>query len=243
MIAVENKEVAELLSAVPDFIEWDVAKRWINKGKKVIKQCSEEQITHGEIFSLEWIQIAEKHEHPFGLYQSKTWRKFVLATFFADIVSYSLPIQQVNFERLLFVMHAFPQGFRTWWIKLNNKTCWPVGYTGYYPMLETAFNLFKTHPKTLKNRMVVPDINEEEEQPYLYLFNFSVAPEFKYDFLTKTLMKRFVEDIQRHKPKGLACIAVTEDGMRIAKRFDMLHKGDFVIDGFTEGVYVTQFRS
>lgn len=242
MIPIMNNEENNLLSYIPDFLEWDAAKRWINKGKKIISQCTEKQVLNGEIFSLEWIQIAEKKEYPFGLYQSESWRKFVLATFFADIISYPSPAKQVNFERLLFVMHAFPQGFRTLWVRLNKNICWPVGYTGFYPMLESAFDLFKHHPEKLKNRMVVPNNSVEEVRPYLFLFNFSVAPELKFDYLTKMLMKGFVEDIQRYNAKELACIAVSEDGIRIAKRFDMVHKGDFVAGGFSEGIYVTQFR-
>lgn len=242
MTPVANLEENKLFTNIPDFLDWGAAKRWINKSKKRVQQCTESEILKGEFFSLEWIQIAEKHEYPFGLYQSENWRKFVLSVFFADIVSYVKPIEQVSFERLLFVMHCFPQGFRTWWIKLKNGSCLPVGYTGFYPMLETTFELFKKHPQKLKNRMVVPDTHLNEGRPYLYLFNFSVAPEFKVDYLTRTLMKRLVEDIQRHNPIGLACIAVSEDGFRIAKRFEMQHKGNLVIDGCTEEVYVKQFH-
>lgn len=242
MVLVVNKEDNKLLNYVPDFLDWDDAKRWINKGRKLIQQCSEKEILEGEVFSLDWSQIEQKREFPFGLYQSKHWRKFVLATFFADIVSYIQRIDQVSFERLLFVMHAFPQGFRTWWIKLSNGSCWPVGYTGLYPMLETTFDLFKQNPEKLKDRMVVPNTHINGTNPYLYLFNFSVAPELKFSYLTKTLMKRLVEDIQAQNPAGLACITVSEDGIRIAKRFDMLYKGDLVIDGFPEGVYVKRFN-
>jgi hypothetical protein len=237
-----STEENKLLSKIPDFLDWKAAKQWINKGKKLVQQCTEKEILEGEVFSLEWMQIAEKDESPFGLYPSKQWRKFVLSAFFADMVSYAQPVAQVCFKRLLFVMHAFPQGFRTWWIRLANGTTLPVGYTGFYPMLETTFELFKKNPGKLKDRMVVPHMHLNEERPYLYLFNFSVAPAFKVEYLTRTLMKSLVEDIQRHNPKGLACITVSEDGIRIAKRFEMSYKGDLTIDGCSEGVYVKLFN-
>lgn len=240
MVHEANKEAIKLLNDVPDFLDGDEARRWITKGQKFVQQCTEQKILEGEIFSLEWSQIAQKREYPFGLYQSKQWRKFVLAAFFADTVSYAQRVDRVSFDRLLFVMHQFPQGFRTWWIKLSNG-CWPVGYTGFYPMLETTFDLFKKNPEKLKDRMVVPNTYITGTNPYLYLFNFSVAPEVKVSFLTKTLMKRLVEDIQTQNPKGLACITVSDDGIRIAKRFDMEHKGDLVIEGCSEGVYVVNF--
>jgi hypothetical protein len=237
-----SNNIEKELKKIPDFNDWNKALKWINKGLRLIQQCSEKDIFDGEIFFLEWKQIEEPWKFPFGLFQSKSWRKFVLATFCADLISYNDRIEQVDFERLLFVMHAFPQGFRTWWVKLLNGTCWPVGYTGWYPMLETTFELFQNNPSKLKNRMVVPNVQESEGRPYLYLFNFSVAQEFKKTFLTKVLIKTYIDDIQMQNAAGLSCITVSKDGIRIAERLDMSHKGDLLIDGYIEGIYVKRFN-
>lgn len=242
MILASNTKEDKLLDQVPDFTDWDKTRRWINKGRKFIQSYSEKAFLESEIYSLEWNSIQEKSEFPFGLYSSKTWQKFVLATFCADIVSYTKRVDQVNFERLLYVMHAYPQGFRIWWTRLSNGTCWPVGYTGFYPMLETTFELFKNHPERLKDRMVVPNTHVTTERPYLYLFNFSVPAQLKKTFLTKILIKSFVEDIQSQNAAGLACITVSEDGIRIANRLDMSYRGDLQIDGSLEGVYVKRFN-
>lgn len=237
-----SNDIEKALNQVPDFDDWNKALKWINKAKKLTQQSAEKDFLEGEIFSMEWKQIEQPWEYPFGLFSSKAWRKFVLATLCADHISYQDRDKQVDFERLLFVMHAFPQGFRTWWVKLPNGTCWPVGYTGWYPMLESAFDLFRNKPAKLKDRMVVPNIHVNGERPYLYLFNFSVAPEFKKTFLTKMLIKTFVEDIQMQNAAGLTCITVSEDGIRIAKRFDMAYKGDLIVNGNTEGIYVKRFN-
>lgn len=227
----------ELLSNVPDFTSWKEASDWLEEGKRVARQLVPGAILQADMASLEWDDIAQKQEAPFGLYASDKWRKFVLATFLADLVAYPKSSDQVNFERLLYVMHAFPRGFRTWWHKVPDGSWWPMGYTGWYPMLETAFQLFENNPGELKDRMVVPNTHITEQAPYLYLFNFSAAVALKKSNFTQALMQRFVEDISAQKPAGLACITVSEDGMRIANRFGMTRSGAITVDGESEGVF------
>jgi len=158
------------------------------------------------------------------------FKKFVLATFAADLICYPKLSDQVTFERLMMVMNAFPQGFRTWFLQLPGDVWRPVGYTGWYPMSEAMFDTFQNHPEQLKDRRVVPT-----ESDYLYLFNFSVAPYIKEKALTKPLMTQFIADIKRQNPKGLACITVSEDGIRNAERLGMQRTGS--VNG--EGVYTT----
>lgn len=227
---------ADLLEGLPDFTSWDEAQGWI----KDMQELPLDGISNAQFALLEWSDIQEEPKSSFGLYASTNWRKFVLATFAADLVSYPEPVDQVNFDRLLFVMHAFPQGFRTWWIKLANQPWRPVGYTGWYPMLDTMFETFQNSPEKLKNRMVVPNNTIDGDGPILYLFNFSCAAELKKTALSKALMARCAEDIAKQNPKGLACITVSDDGIRIAKRFGMACSGHLTIDNTPEGVFVTR---
>jgi hypothetical protein len=240
MNIIVNKKSEKLLENVPDFFYWNEAIEWIKQGQKFIKNFSLE-VLEKEILSLEWSELQQKKEPPFGLYPSKKWRKFVLAAFFADITSYPKPVDQVNFERLLFVMHAFPQGFRIWWIKLEDDSWWPVGYSGWYPMVETMFEIFEKNPDKLKDRMIIPYIRSTTSKTYLYLFNFSVAPEFKKSRLSKILINEFIEEVSDQDAAGLACIVVSSDGIRIANRCGMSHTGDLNIEGNVEGVYVKRF--
>ncbi len=226
----------DVLKDVPDFTSWQEADSWLKQGQLAARAWSPDVLADAKITSL---QINETAAFPFGLYASEKWRKFVLATFLADLICYSNPVDQVSFERLIFVMHSFPQGFRTWWIKLPNQPWWPVGYTGWYPMLETAFEAFKNNPDKLTSRMVVPT-HLNKTRPLLYLFNSSVAPQLKQKILTKPLMSMFAQDISQQNPKGLACITVSEDGSRIAKRFGMSCTGSLTIDGCAEGVFVAE---
>lgn len=219
-----------LAPQIPDFSEWQKAKAWVHEGRSVIKKS----IPTDAFVAMEWVDIAEEQTGPFGLYASENFRKFVLATFLADLVSYSDEVDQVGFDRLLFVMHGFIKGFRTWWVKIEDRW-WPVGYTGWYPMLKTAYLQFKERPETLTSRMVVPTTNED----YLYLFNFSASPQFKKSNLSKSLMKLFVEDINTLHAKGLACITVSEDGERAASRFGMSCSGYLQIGQSKETIYTT----
>lgn len=235
MTLMQNK-IEKLLKNVPDFTSWKDARLWINQGLTNAQQMTPKLASETEFLALDLDDIEKERNFPFGLYASEKWRKFVLATFLADLVSYPTPIDQVNFDRLLYVMHAFPQGFRTWWMRLPDHSWWPAGYTGWYPMLETMYELFQKNPEKLKDRTVVPDATKRPN-PYLYLFNYSLAPQLKKTALSKALMESYVNDISKQNAKGLACITVSEDGIRVAERLGMVCKGYLHLDGSTEGVY------
>lgn len=237
MIPLKDKIPNELLDHVPDFSSWEDACRWINEGENIIQQLTPEVIATSEYTSLEWSEITQKSIYPLGLYGCPNWRKFTLATFLADLISYRQPVDQVTFDRLLFVMHAFPQGFRLWWIKSPNHAWLPVGYSGWYPFSLTMFEHLTHHPETLTSRMIAPE--KLNHRPYLYLFNYSAASVLKKSCLTKSLVKQLSNDIQGANAAGLACITVSDEGVNIAKRFGMSLSGYLTIEGCPEGVYVT----
>ncbi len=219
----------QLLSCVPDCTSWEKARMWLEQGRHGVPHLDPTQ----EAISLEWPVGTTRPPDCFGLYADPNWRKFVLATFLADLVSYHVPADQVSFDRLLYVMHAFPEGFRTWWMQDAKRVFWPVGYSGWYPMTKDAFTHFCERPNHLESRMVVPT---RQSSSYVYLFNFSVAPQLKNSLASNALMKAFCQDIKALKAKGLACITVSDDGIRVAKRFGMTLSG--YVNESQEGVYV-----
>jgi hypothetical protein len=230
----------DLLKSIPDFFSWADAASWINLCRQRLDNLTSKDISEPECLSLEWKNIEDEKDPHFGLYPSEKWRKFVLAAFAADLLSFDKPVDQVNFERLLFVMHAFPEGFRVWWIKCAD--IWlPVGYTGWYPMLETMYVLMETKPDQLKDRMVVPHPSSISHHPYLYLFNFSVAAICKKTKLSNALMKRYIQEITEQHAKGFSCITVSEDGIRVANRLGMACSGHLDLDGSLEGIYLKRF--
>lgn len=240
-----SSEIArQLLKDVPDFLSWNKALEWMQEGQSLLENYRPRELQESEIRSLEWDHSVQSTS-PFGLYPLKSWRKFVLSTYFSDVVSYPQPVDQVNFERLLFVMHTFPEGFRTWWIELAQNMWWPVGYSGWYPMHESAFEIFEKHPEKLRDRMVVPYkvVGPTSQNPYLYLFSFSAAPQLKGSILTKALMKAFIKDIDAAQPAGLSCITVSGDGVRIASRLGLTQTGTLNLNGHLEGIFTRRSKA
>ncbi len=206
-----------LLENVPDWTNWQQAEQWILDGQSVASNFDASTLCESNICSLEWHDITAESNSTFGHYSNKNWRQFVLATFLADLISYPIPEDQVDFDRLAFVMHGFPQGFRLWWVKHPNGQWWPAGYTGWYPMSQNHFALMHHTPEQIHNRLVAP----QESSPYLYLFNYSVAPNLKKSLVSKRLMHRYAEDIKAIDYRGLACITVSDEGIKVAQRFGM----------------------
>lgn len=238
-----SSKVDIFLKTIPDFSCWEKARHWLQQSQEVIHNYEFNLLSPQETFFLDYVEIQEPTEPLFRLFSSQNWRKFVLSTFLADLVSYPKLVDQVDFDRLLFVMHAFPQGFRIWWRKFPNQVWLPVGYTGWYPMLETHFEIFEHHPEKLKDRMVVPYPSSLRNQPYLYLFNYSVIPCLKRSPLTKQLMEKYAQDINTQQARGLACITVSEDGTRVAHRFGMKYSGALNFNGNLERVYVKRSQN
>ncbi len=176
----------------------------------------------------------------FGRYEDSTWRKHVLATFMADLASYTEPASRVSFERLAYVMHAFPTGFRVFWAQGPDCRWWPVGYSAWYPMLASAFALLADDAHALRDRMVVPALEPELEGPFVYLFNYSVVGTLRRTPLSSNLVKRLAADIAAANPAGLATIAVSADGCRVAERFGMKRTGVLVLDGVEQFVFAAR---
>ena len=184
-------------------------------------QIQSTRVMGGEHFSsLDPLTIAPS---PLGLYVQETWRKFALAAFLADLICYPLPADQVDFPRLLYVMHAFPAGFKVGWVQTLDGQWWPAGYVAWYPMLKTVFDCLEQSPEKQKNRMIVPDVDNQGigKGSFRYLFNYSVAESFKKTALSRDLIKNYAATVQAGSPAGLSTICVSEEGISVARKFGM----------------------
>lgn len=227
-----------VLKDIPDFINWESAKSWFKRSEELKILLAEKDVFSLETLFLEWNEIKQNKDPRFGYYPSDVWRKFALAVFFADLISYDNPVDQVSFQRILFILHAFPEGFRLLFVRLKDQW-WPVGYTGWYPMLESTFEIFEKKADQLKDRMVIPYISLS--RPYLYFFNMSVISSLKKTPLSKNLMRKFSDEVSSINANGYACITVSEDGKRVADRFGMSCKGFLNLEGSLEGIYTIRF--
>ena len=227
-------DLKAILAAVPDWVDWPSAARWIKQGQDILKSSP---AIHTFTFA-NWKDFCEPAVYSsFGLYPQANWRKFALALFLADLVSYLVPVDQVNFERLLFVFHAYPAGFRIGWVQTASGEWWPAGYTALYPMLETSFQIFENSPEKLRDRMVVPDIRAQPLGAFLYLFNYSVAPDYKKTDFSRALIKSYVADVQGAQPRGLCTVCVSNEGAQVARKFGMSQRGILTLDGDAEDVF------
>ena len=82
---------------------------------------------------------AHTKDHYFAHFTNRTWRKFLLSVYYADILSYPEQADQVDFPRLCYILSYAPQGFTVWWAEFANGRKFPVGYTGWYYVAETVF--------------------------------------------------------------------------------------------------------
>jgi hypothetical protein len=166
--------------------------------------------------------------------ESDDWWRLWAATLVADWAVYASRADRVDAARLLFVMTRFPAGFRTWFGRTDAGWL-PLGYTGWYPIEETAFRRLESNRPPLTDRAIVP-LTDLPTRPYLYLFNYSIVQGFWKTPFSRRLMRGLADDIARISPAGLAAIAVSEDGIRAAKRFGMRKTGEFAVDGEKEWI-------
>lgn len=168
-------------------------------------------------------------------FSDSLWRKWVLGLYLADLVSYPRGSDQVDFQRLTYVTSTFPNGFTLACLKLNGRW-WPAGYTGWYPISQSQFDVLVKSPERMDSRMVLPQALISR-RPYLYLFNYSVKPGLNKTAFSKTMMRAFAASVQAMPAVGLCAITVSGDGERIAKRFGMAVSGEFKIGRDLERVY------
>jgi hypothetical protein len=157
----------------------------------------------------------------FDYISNSDWRAFVLSVYYADLLSYTKKEDQVDFPRLLYILNSFPDGFTVWWALMNNAV-YPVGYTGWYYIEKNVFYhiAMMRYDKTIEisNRFFLPS---KEKTPYIYLFNYSIAPPFTHSAYSRVLIKNYADELSALQYNGLFCATVSDDGRRVAEQFNM----------------------
>ncbi|MDR0525152.1 MAG: hypothetical protein LBG90_04700 [Spirochaetaceae bacterium] len=139
----------------------------------------------------------------------------MLSAYYADLASYTQDADRVDFSRLSYIVNKFPEGFTVWWIQARNRL-YPAGYTGWYYVEESLFKGLQDDSVT--NRFFLPAPAGTE---YIYLFNYSLAPALNHTVYSRILMQDYGSVISNAPYKGLFCVTVSADGIRIAERFGM----------------------
>lgn len=212
--------------------DWSGATGWLDAGLAALASgvpsaAAVEAVVHDE-----------EERGVLGRYGQRRWRSFVLGTFLADLACYPAPVDQVGFERLAYVMHVFPRGFRLWGGEVPGAGWLPVGYTGWYPIAASSFEVLEN--ASLRDRMVVPLPAIEPGGSFVYVFNFSIVPQLRGTVASKRLVRALAEDIAAAKARGLAAITVSAEGARVVERFGMKRTGTIEVGGSEEAVYTSR---
>ncbi len=224
--------------STPDFGDFQALGLWLDEGRRRLDELSRPAALS---LSVEPIEYAPRETTGLlGRYEDSRFRKFVAAAFLADIASYPEPAEQVGLERLMYVMHVFPRGFRVWGAIMPDGLWLPVGYSGWYPIPETSFEILEQKTKSVRDRMVVPLPNVVPEESFLYLFNFSIIEPLRRTSASRRLVRAFAEDITRQAARGLVATTVSAEGGRVCERFQMKKTGAILIDGNEESVYTVR---
>ncbi len=158
----------------------------------------------------------------------------VMPVLTADWACYTKSADRADFNRLASILAAYPRGFHVYTLPLEDGTLAPVGYTGQYPISESAFHMLHDRPHEITSRgFMLP----EAGSPYIYLFNYSIIPSLRGTAFSRQLVKNYAAEIARLDAKGLAAVTVSEDGARVAQKFGLSYRGDMTHDGVKEGVY------
>ncbi|MDR0563239.1 MAG: hypothetical protein LBG73_11215 [Spirochaetaceae bacterium] len=153
----------------------------------------------------------------FEYFTHSRWRKFLLSAYYADLASYAKKEDQTDFSRLCYILNKFPEGFTVWWISARNAL-YPAGYTGWHYVEEDTFDRLTDMQYRITNRFFPP---APSATPYIYLFNYSIAPALNHSEYSRILIKDYVSVISEIPYTGIFCAAVSADGVSVAERFGM----------------------
>lgn len=221
---------ADLLTAIPDFSGEEQATRWLKEKLEILKHCPRA--------SLAGFRSANA---PSGSLENTAMRRFARGLLLADWACYETPSARVDFSRLLNALSAFPLGFRLWSCEIEGEEI-PVGYTGWYPLAPSTFEIMRTRPQTITHRGFMAPIPALDARPFLYLFNYSIIPPLQGGSeQSRALLAALAKDIRSCNPGGLAAVTVSKTGARVARRFGLEHSGDMMFEGEREEIYTRLF--
>lgn len=143
------------------------------------------------------------------------WEAFRRAVYEADCACYPKEYQ-VHWDQLGVVLRRFPRGFRLW-LGDEGRGWRPVGYSGWYPVAPDFLRLLRDYPEDAASVAAVP----HEGSGCLYLFNYSVVSALRRSLASASLMKKLAEEVENEHPTALCAATVSEDGVRVARRFGM----------------------
>lgn len=231
-----------ILADIPDLTDWALANIWIQNKLKIITAMNFDK---NIIDSFIAVTVSPNicAGPVLGPYSSTLWRRFVLGIFFSDWACYTKDADRADFARLVSVVATFPSGFRLWLCRLPDETYIPVGYTGWYPITDSIFELLLHNPASITHRgFMVPCRDLSLQGNNIYLFNYSIIPQLRKRPPSSLLLKNLAKDVSKINAHGIAAVTVSPDGIRVAERFGLRQTGSMTHDGEEEKVFAASFN-
>jgi hypothetical protein len=165
-------------------------------------------------------------------------RRFLAGTLLADWACFESAADRVDLPRLRHVIDTFPGGFRLWLCRIADGQYTPVGYTGWYPIAAKTFETMLHHPETIPNRGFMAPCTGTQAGGAIYIFNYSILPGLRRLPHSRTLLQTLSGELLSAAPQPLAAVAVSDDGIRVARRLGMEVTGRMTHLGETEYIMI-----
>lgn len=225
----------DILGSIPDPGTWNAYARWFD----VLEQRVPD------------LPLAEQGERlvsvgggdlglpadPRGRFGVERFRRFLGAVLASDWLAYAAPDDRVNVLRLGFVLDRFPEGFRVWFARDGSEHV-PVGYSAWYPIDAPTYERFMTNNPPWRDRAVVP-MTAATTGDFLYLFNYSILPALRRGAGSRSLLVRLAEEVTAVRSRGMVAITVSDDGSRVAKRFNLSYAYPIQVGRSREEVWLS----
>jgi hypothetical protein len=144
------------------------------------------------------------------------FQRFIVAVWAVDQALYPDPVDQCDAEKIAWVAHSFPSGFRLW----SAPDGLPVGYTAWHPIADATFRLLRDHPEALVDRGQIAPWAPGEA---VYLFHYGLAAPLHRTPASRALLGALADDVAGRPHRAAVC--VSEAGQRVAVRFGLRDRG------------------
>ena len=219
-------------------VSLESASQWVEGVLEVLRYANREDFDGGVVCGEHLIEsvVDTSAAGPMGHYESPRWVRAVAGMLAVDWACYDDPVERMGFERLAYMAHVFPRGFRLWWGRLQDTRV-PVGYTAWHPISRESFLLLDRHANTLGDRSIVPLSTALPGRSFLYLVNFSIIAALRTTEASRAMLCSLSLDLQAVSPAGVAAVAVSEEGVRVVERFGLGVRGAIRIGAHEEKVF------
>jgi len=221
----------------PDSFSYDELVAWIDAGITRLRRTS---FSPDVLKSCQPYVFSEDSAHVCGAEASPAWRRFFLATLFADWACYEALVDRADYARLKYIMTSAARYFRVWMCTLPDGQILPVGYTGWYPIARFVYDGLQRDPSQIDDRGIFMPLRyvAPEDIRYAYAFNISIIKELKNTSCSRQMIRSYQKDARSLGKAGIAAITVGADGAKLSSMTDFKKSGTVTVQGESETLFL-----